>query len=385
MQEIVRMPHLGETMEEGRIVGIYVKEGDYVKKGDLLFEVETDKTVLTVESYKEGYVRKLYVAPDDVVKVGEPVLLLTSTQDEPISEEESSVPEEEKEEKHEVVKPPTSEERIEKIPATPLAKKIAKEYGISLSDIVPGGEKIKKEDVLRYVEEKRGKKENWKVLDLPDIRRTIGKRMTQSKREAPHFYLTVSVDMTNIKETKDILHKERALSISYTDFILKALSISLLEYELLNAHFLGDNKVKIFYNVNIGIAVDRGDALLVPVLKDVAGKDMEEISKERRELIDRALNSRLLLEDTKDATFTISNLGPYNIDEFSAIINPPEVGILAIGKIHESPVYKEGTFVPRSIMKLTLSLDHRVVDGAYGARFLNKLKTLLENPILIWR
>lgn len=372
-------------MEEGKIVSIYVKEGDYVKKGDLLFEVETDKTVLTVESYKEGYIRKLYVAPDDVVGVGEPVLLLTSTQDEPISEEVVSAPIEEKEEKHEEVKPPASEEKTEKIPATPLARKMAKEYGISLSDIVPEGDKIKKEDVLRYVDEKKGKEENWKLLSLSDVRRTIGKRMSQSKREAPHFYLTVSVDMTNIKEMRGVLRKEKALSLSYTDFILKALSISLLEYELLNAHYLSENKIKVFYNVNIGIAVDRGDALLVPVLKDVAGKDMEEISKERRELIDRALNNRLLLEDTKDATFTISNLGPYNIDEFSAIINPPEVGILAIGKIHESPVYREGAFLPRSIMKLTLSLDHRVVDGAYGARFLNKLKTLLENPILIWR
>ncbi len=382
MPEIIKMPHLGETMEEGRIVSFYVKEGDFVKKGDPLFDAETDKTVLTVESFREGFVRKVLVKEDDVVKVGEPVLLLTSTKDKPLEDVEFSTPEEKKEEVKEkeiVIDEEVSSERKEekRILATPLAKKLAKEEGIELSEITPQGEKIKREDVERYLREKK----NDTVFS--PARKAIGERMTLSKTTIPHFYLTISVDMEKIKETREILEREREWKLSYTDFLLKALAISLRKYPHLNAYFT-EGRLEPFESVNIGIAIDTEESLIVPVLKNLEKKTIHDISNIRRALVEKAFEKRLTPDDMKDATFTVSNLGPYNIEEFSAIINPPQVGILAVGKVIDTPYVVEGKVVIRPIMKVTLSADHRAVDGAYGAKFLNELKILLENPVLMW-
>ncbi len=384
MQEIIKMPHLGETMEEGKIVSFYVKEGDYVKKGDLLFETETDKTVLTVESFKEGYIRKIYVKEGDVVKVDEPVILLTTTKDEPFQDQEGEAgPLEKKEERPKVEPPQVKKETREKVLATPLAKKLAEEYGIDLSDIKPEGERIKRKDVERYIESM--KKESSKVdITLSHARRSIGDKMVISKTTIPHFYLTISVDMEKAKEAKNILNKEKGWELSYTDFLLKALAKSLLLYPHLNAHFIKDRGLEVFQGVNIGIALDTEEALLVPVMREVEKKGIEEISEVRRELVKKASDKKLTPQDMEGATFTISNLGPYNIEEFSAIINPPQVGILAVGKILDTPVVLDGNIIVRPIMKLTLSADHRAVDGAYGAKFLDTLRRFLENPILMW-
>ncbi len=384
MQELVKMPHLGETMEEGRIVDIYVKEGDYVKKGDLIFETETDKTTLTVESFKEGYVRKVFVNIGDTVRVGEPVLLLASSKDEPIefSEEglKNKIEKEDKkvEDENNEIKDVEIEEKKEKILATPLAKKIAKEHGVDLALIAKGKDKIKREDVEAYI-----KKKESEEIPLSSLRRAIGEKMSISKREIPHFYLTLSVDMEKVRDLKETLNSTKNLKLSYTDFIIKALSISLLKYKNLNAHFKKEG-LKVFDSVNIGVALDKGDSLIVPVIHDVEKKDIVEIEKERHNLVDKALSGKLTPFDMEGATFTISNLGPYNIEKFSAIINPPQVGILAIGKIKDTPLAVDGQVRIKPVLKVTLSADHRAIDGAYGAKFLNYFKEILENPILIW-
>ncbi len=385
MQELIRMPHLGETMEEGRIVDIYVKEGDYVKKGDLIFETETDKTTLTVESFKEGYVRKIFVDIGDTVKVDEPILLLTSSKDEPIEAPEEGLKAEIKkedigiEDKNDEIEEVKIEEKKERILATPLAKKIAKEHGIDLTLIAKGKDRIKREDVEAYIKKKEGGEE----IPLSSLRRAIGEKMSRSKREIPHFYLTLSVDMEKVKELKETLNSAKDLKLSYTDFIIKALSISLLKYKNLNAHFKKEG-LKVFDSVNIGVALDKGDSLIVPVIHNVEKKDIEEIERERHDLVDKALNGKLTPFDMEGATFTISNLGPYNIEEFSAIIDPPQVGILAIGKIKDTPLAVDGQVRIKPVLKVTLSADHRAIDGAYGAKFLNYFKEILENPILIW-
>ena len=392
MKEIIKMPHLGETMEEGRIVTFYVKEGDYIEKGDIIFDTETDKTTLSVESYKKGYVRKIFFKPGDVVKVGEPVLLLTSEKDEPIEEpfsyEEESKDKKEPEivHKEEDIAEIKINQREKKILATPLAKKIAKEYEIELSKVkeIVGNKIIKKDDIERYLDLEKKKTVKKEKFSLTGARKVIGDRMVFSKSHIPHFYLTISVNMSSVKTDKEILNQEiTGVSISYTDFILKALSLSLLEYRFLNAHY--DRELTIFESVNIGIAVDKGDTLIVPVLKNIEDKDILEISRERRVLIEKALSDKLKPQDLEGATFTISNLGPYNIDEFAAIINPPQVGILAVGKIKDTPIVEDGKVRITPIMKLTLSGDHRAIDGAYGAKFLDRVKALLEHPVLMWK
>ncbi len=386
MQELIKMPHLGETMEEGRIVEIYVKEGDYVKKGDLIFETETDKTTLTVESFKEGYVRKIFVNVGDTVRVGEPILLLTSTKDEPIEspgEERRKEPERETkviEDEVDEVEGVKAREEEEKVLATPLAKKIAREHGVDLTLIQKKG-KIKREDVERYIEENLGK--GYQYIALSSARRAIGKKMSLSKGQIPHFYLTLSINMERIRDVKTTLNSVKSLKLSYTDFIIKAVSVSLLEYKQLNAYFKKD-ELQLFYSINIGIAVDVGDSLVVPVIREVEKKGIEEIEKCRHELVEKAIYGKLNPFDVEGATFTISNLGPYNIEEFSAIINPPQVGILAVGKIVDTPVAVDGKIKIVPLLKVTLSADHRAIDGAYGAKFLNYLKEILENPILMW-
>ncbi len=389
MQDIIKMPHLGETMEEGKIVSIYVKEGDFIKKGDLLFDVETDKTVLTVESYKDGFVRKIFIKPDDVVKIGEPILLLTSTENEPIEEKEM-IKSSEEEKKEDTEKTYMNEEKLDlthskKVLASPLAKKLAKDYGIDLFKIKPKGDIIRKEDIEIYMKNLKEKINIEKErVDLSYSRKIIGSRMKKAKNEIPHFYLTISLDMSKVKETKDLFLNEKGLSLSYTDFILKALSSTLLKYKFLNAHFVEEGVIDIFNTINIGMAVDAKDTLIVPVLKNIENKSLREISTERKMLVEKALSNKLLPQDTEGATFTISNLGPYGILEFSAIINPPQVAILAIGKITYTPMVIDQEVAVRPVMKVTLSADHRVIDGAYGAKFLDEFKKLLENPVLLW-
>ena len=394
MKELITMPHLGETMESGKIVTVLIKEGDYIKKGDILFEVETDKTVLNIDNFKEGFVRKIYAKSGDDIKVGAPILLITSEKDEPI-DNESSETSVKKEDNHETISEEIQKVKNnknmgkKKILASPLAKKLAREHGIGLSGVKgsgPNGE-IKKRDMETYISSLNTSIGNGeKSILLSASRRTIGKKMQESKQQIPHFYLTTSVDMGKIKEEKaaileEFLTKGKDISLSYTDFILKGVSQTLSEYIFLNAHF--KEKFIVFDIINIGIAVDTEDSLLVPVLKDLKNKTVLDIGKERKELVEKAFQGMLTIEDTQGATFTVSNLGMYDIYEFSAIINPPQVGILAIGKIVDTVVVSNGKIIIRPIMNITLSADHRAIDGAYGAKFLKRLKTILENPVLM--
>ena len=394
MKELITMPHLGETMESGKIVTVLVKDGDYIKKGDILFEVETDKTVLNIDSFKEGFVRKIYAKPGDDIKVGTPILLITSEKDEPIDDEPFEIPAKE-EEKYEIISKEIQNTKNDqktgkkKILASPLAKKLAREHGVELSKIKgsgPNGE-IKKRDIETYVSSLNTSIDSGKKsVPMSTSRRVIGIKMQESKQQIPHFYLTTSIDMSKIKDEKtaiseEFLIKEKNISLSYTDFILKGVSQALSEYEFLNAHF--KEELTVFDVINIGVAVDVEGSLLVPVLKDLRNKTVSDIGEERKKLVEKAFQGTLTVEDTQDAIFTISNLGMYDIYEFSAIINPPQVGILAIGKIVDSAVVFNGAVTVRPIMNITLSADHRAIDGAYGAKFLKRLKTILENPVLM--
>jgi pyruvate dehydrogenase E2 component (dihydrolipoamide acetyltransferase) len=425
MAEVIRMPRMSDTMEEGNIVGWLKKVGDSVEPGDVLAEVETDKATMELESYHEGVL--LYIGIKEGPVPVDGVLAVIGEEGEDYqaaldaaggSEAKEEAPAEQatktttsKEEAPapvaaEVSAPASVESGDKRLKASPLAKKIASEAGVDISAISGSGDqgRIVKRDVESYIENKPAQspaptkeeskpaptvptfnyngsgEANYQDTPVSQMRKTIARRLGESKFSAPHFYLTVEIDMVNAINARKQMNELSPVRISFNDLVVKACAVALRQHPAVNSSWLGD-KIRTNGHINIGVAVAVEDGLLVPVINHADMKSLSQINTEVKTLAEKAKDRKLQPAEMQGNTFTISNLGMFGIEEFTAIINPPDACILAVGGIIDKAVVKDGEVVPGKRMKVTLSCDHRVVDGATGAQFLNTLKGILEEPI----
>ena len=410
MAEIVTMPRLSDTMTEGVVAKWHKQVGDTVSEGDLLAEIETDKATMEFESFQEGVLLHIGVEEGGKAPV-DSILAILGEKDEDTqtilkeykknTEKKESEP---KEEKKEVKKetPKTVTPSVPKIverktvtatnvsaptnggeKVSPLAKKLAKERNINLSFIKGTGDggRIVKRDIDNYSGGTHPAVERYTEVSVSQMRGVIAQRLGESKFSAPHFYLTVEIDMGNAIDARQAINGVSPVKVSFNDMIVKATSMSLQQHPEINSSWQGDT-IRFNEHIHIGVAMAVEDGLLVPVVRFADTKRLSQIAAEVKDYGARAKSKKLQPEDWQGNTFTISNLGMFNIEEFTAIINPPDACILAVGGIIEKPVVKNGQIVIGKTMKVTLSCDHRVVDGVVGSKFLATLKNYLENPIL---
>ncbi len=410
MAEVVRMPKMSDTMTEGVLAKWHKKVGDKVKSGDLVAEVETDKATMDFESFQEGTVLYIGVEEGKAVPV-DGIIAVFGKEGEDYKSLLTDAP---------VAKAPAAEEAVSapaanaapaavsapapavnassdsRVKASPLAKKIAEEKGIDLAQVKGSAEngRIIKKDVEDFkpgsstASSKQANitlptyigQEKYTEVPVSQMRKVIAKRLAESKFSAPHFYLKMTVDMTAAMDARVKMNEVAQVKISFNDIVLKAVAVALKQHPNVNSSWLGD-KIRYNEHVNIGVAVAVEDGLLVPVVRFADGKSLSHISAEVKDFAQKAKDKKLQPSDWEGSTFTISNLGMFGIDEFTAIINPPDACILAVGGIQSVPVVKNGQVVAGNVMKLTLSCDHRVVDGATGAAFLQTVKSLLEEPV----
>lgn len=426
MAEIIRMPRLSDTMEEGNIVNWLKKEGEIVKPGDILAEVETDKATMELESYHNGTliyigVKSGPVPVDGIIAIignpGDDVQKILAAQSGPASENgvkkesPSETPAPAPATSTVTVQAPTVEFKSEPAPlvsqqsdedtrikASPLAKSLASEAGVNLSSVKGSGDlgRIVKRDVEAFIQNPvvipSGTSSvvapvgladfNYGDVPVSQMRKTIARRLGESKFSAPHFYLTMEINMDKAVEAREGINKISPVKISFNDLVVKACATSLRKHPAINASWFGD-KITYHKDIHIGVAVAVEDGLLVPVITHTDGKTLSAINQEVKELAAKAKSKKLQPQEMTGNTFTISNLGMFDIEEFTAIINPPDACILAVGSIIKKPVVKNDQIVIANMMKVTLSCDHRVVDGATGAQFLQTLKSVLENPVMM--
>lgn len=408
----IEMPKLSDTMEEGVIAKWNIKEGDKVSAGDIIAEVETDKATMEVEAFDEGTVLKIFVEEGDAIPLGglmavigdegENIDDLVSDSDsgsassaseaddsskEQDDSDDSSASESEKKEEKPAEKQTSSSDEDGRIKASPLAKKMAEEKGIDLSDVDGSGPegRIVKKDIENYTPSAAASSQTFASEESEDIRvsqmrKTIAKRLSESKFTSPHFYVTVDIDMEAAMEARKGINEISDVKISFNDIIVKACSVALRRHPSINVSWMEDT-IRRHGDVNIAIAVAVEDGLMTPVIRHADKKSLRQISAETRELAGLSRDRKLQPEQMQDSTFTISNLGMFGIEEFTAIINPPNASILAVGAIRDEAVVKNGEIVPGKRMKVTLSNDHRTVDGASAAEFLSTVRALLENPL----
>ncbi len=409
MAEIVYMPKLSDTMTEGVVASWIKNVGDTVKNGEIIAEIETDKATMEFESFYDGVLLYIGVETGDTAPVNT-ILAIIGEKDEDITEliSQTTVVSDKITEPDPIVpiiETPQAEVKtvapakvpviaqntaVDRIFASPLAKKLAEEKGIDISFVAGTGEngRIVKRDVDHYVPYNSQQKqiqtnyvgvESYTDEPISQMRKTIAKRLAESKFTAPHFYLTMDIDMDNAIQTRKSLIA-LDVKVSYNDFIIKAVALALKKNPNVNSAWLGD-VIRRNQHVHIGVAVAVEDGLLVPVIRFADEKSLTEISNEVKELAGKAKTKKLQPSDWEGNTFTISNLGMFGIEDFTAIVNPPDSCILAIGAIKEIPVIKNGQVVPGNVMKVTLSCDHRVVDGATGSTFLVSFKEYMENSV----
>jgi pyruvate dehydrogenase E2 component (dihydrolipoamide acetyltransferase) len=394
----VVMPKMGYDMTEGTIVRWRKHEGDEVKRGDIIAEVETSKVTVEVEAYSSGILRKILVPEGQTVPVGE-VVAIIADRDEPIpGVTEKAAP---RDRAPQAVKtaptPEGAEEEAPRIPASPIARRMAREQGLDLRQVMgtgPGG-RIIKEDIETFLAKRPAEAPTpspapvaavsheipYEERELSRLRQTIARRMAESKRVAPHFYVTSEIDMTEALKLRQGLNAiGEAAKISVTDMLVKAAAKTLQEFPEVNASF-ADGKIRVYRRINIGIAVALDQGLVTPVLPDCDKKPLAQIAREAKELVERARTGRMRPEDLTPGTFTISNLGMFDVDEFVAVINPPEAAVLAVGSVIPRPVVVGGEVRVADRVRVTLSADHRVIDGAVAARFLQRYKVFLEQPL----
>jgi pyruvate dehydrogenase E2 component (dihydrolipoamide acetyltransferase) len=417
--EVVLMPKMSDTMQEGVIAAWHKKVGDSVKSGELLAEIETDKATMEYESYNTGTL--LYIGAEagksvavngvlavigeknadwqtllkaHEAKAGGAPAATTATQTQPtVSSQTSS----------ESTPSTESHSTNGRLKASPLAKKLAKDKGFDIAKIHGTGDhgRITKRDVENYkpsaeptaakstssaaapvVLPKVVGEESFEEVPVSQMRKTIAKRLAESKFSAPHFYLTMEINMDKAVEARKSINEISPVKISFNDMVIKAAAAALRQHPDVNASWLGD-KIRKNHHIHVGVAVAVKDGLLVPVIRFADNKSLSHIAVEVKDLAQKAHDKKLQPSDWEGSTFTISNLGMFGIEEFTAIINPPDACILAVGGIKETPIVKNGQIVPGNVMKVTLSCDHRVVDGAVGSAFLKTLKGLLEDPVRI--
>ncbi len=422
MAEIVTMPRLSDTMTEGTVAKWHKKVGDKVKEGDLLAEIETDKATMEFESFQEGVLLYIGVeegstAPVDSIlailgKEGEDISQLINGKSESPAASQEESEETAKREEQPAARPSESDDDIDvevesndrRIKISPLARKLAKEKGIDISKLQGSGEggRIVKRDIDAYKPvsepEKPASKEetaqhvanksapaaaasvSYTEEPISQMRKTIARRLAESKFTAPHFYLTMEIDMDRAVEVRRMLNEISDVKISFNDLVIKAAAISLIKHPNINTSWTGE-AIRYNRDINIGVAVAVEEGLLVPVIRHADQLGLSAIASQVKEFAQKAKDKKLQPSDWEGNTFTISNLGMFGIDEFTAIINPPDACIMAVGSIKQIPVVKDGQIVPGHVMKVTLSCDHRVVDGATGAAFLQTFKSMLEDPM----
>ena len=417
MEEVVLMPRLSDTMTEGVIAGWQKNVGDTVKKGEVLADIETDKATMELESYKDGVL--LYQG----AKAGEKILVneLLCIIGKPGLDVEAIVAAVKTGGKTTEEGPQTTEKKAEaasgsvntqpvaapvaevvndgRIFASPLAKKVASEKGIDLRYVKGSGDngRITKTDIDNYtpasavaseqtasvskaVAAASTGVESFEEVPVSQMRKTIARRLSESLFTAPHFYLTMSIDMDAAVAARIKINEVAPVKVSFNDMVLKATALALKQHPKVNSSWLGD-KIRYNHHINIGVAVAVEDGLLVPVVRFADTKSLSQIGAEVKIFAQKAKDKKLQPADWEGSTFTISNLGMFGIDQFTAIINPPDSCILAVGGISQVPVVKNGQVVPGNVMKVTMSCDHRAVDGATGSAFLQTLKSLLEEPL----
>jgi len=383
----VIMPKMGQTMERGKIIKWLKKDGEEVRRGDPLLEIETDKTTIEVEARESGILKIIAEEGEEVPIATTIAYIVKEGETIPEGKEPKKTPE-----KAEVTP-------VKRVKASPLARKIAEEKGIDLTKVQgtgPGG-RITKNDVLAYLEreaeaasaEKASMESTlpeYEVVPMSSMRRAIARKMVESKTYAPHFYVTVQVDMTEAVRMREnlipLFEAKKGVRLSFTHLLIKAVASALEKYPQLNATFEED-EIRIWKDVNIGIAVSLEDGLIVPVLRGANKLDLFEIASQASELVTKAREKRLREDEFSGGTFTISNMGAVGVDSFIAIINIPETAILATGRISDKPAVVDGELTIRKMMNMTLSADHRVVDGVTAAKFLQEIKRLLESPYLL--
>ena len=412
----IEMPKLSDTMEEGVIAKWNVNEGDAVSAGDIIAEVETDKATMDVEVFDVGTILKIVPGEGDAVplggliaiigEVGEDISSLleddsnsATTDSAPATKEDNATTTEKAVDAPAVVVAPSSGDG--RIKASPLAKKIAADKGVDLHSISGSGPegRIVKKDVetaqnatsstltrpgasvpVASSTAKSFASLASQEVKVSQMRKVIAKRLSESKFTNPHFYETIDIDMKAAIEARTQLNDKLDIKVSFNDIVVKASAVALSRHQAINSSWMGDTIIE-HADVHIAVAVAIDEGLMTPVLRHVDQKGLIQISSETRELAGLARDRKLAPEQMEGSTFTISNLGMFGIEEFTAIINPPNACILAVGAIRDVPVVENGAVVPGKRMKVTLSSDHRIVDGAKAAEFLNTLRSLIENPL----
>lgn len=431
----VTMPKLSPTMEEGTIAKWHAKEGDHVKAGDVIIEVATDKATVEHSALDEGFLRKILISDGQIARVNQAIAIFTETQDEsiegyePEGEKTPEVPSAEAKPENETKEPAQKEEKAPapaqsgsglrepafapppplegytfegptkaisgKIPASPLARKLAKEKGVDLGTIKgsgPHGRILSKDinagapsGVVSFgpIEPPTIPAGSYEEEPLSQMRKVIGKRLQESKTFIPHFYVTQEMDaipMVGIREQC----KAGGLKVTFNDLIVRAVALSLRKHPEINSGFNTVNSTIVRYQtIDVAVAVSIPDGLITPILRHTDYKNLGEISSEVKTLVKKARDGKLAPEEFTGGSFTISNLGMFGIRDFVGVINPPQAALLAVGGIIEKPVLKDGQVVPGKTISLTLSSDHRVIDGADAARFLQTLQLFIENPALL--
>ncbi len=417
MAEIVRMPKLSDTMTDGTVAAWHKKVGDKVKSGELLAEIETDKATMEFESYVDGVLLYIGVEKGKTVAV-DALLAVFGKEGEDVSAivaAESAAPA--AKEEAPIAAAPAPKAPVAEAPkavvsqapvaaahspaaapvpfndgrmrVSPLAKKLAEDKGLPLQ-YIPGsgdGGRIVRRDVDAFMAgasvQSASAVESYTEENVSQMRKTIARRLAESKFTAPHFYLTMEINMGRAVEARAAIIAATGSKVSFNDMVVKATALALKQHPKVNSSWQGDT-IRYNHHVHMGIAVAVEEGLLVPVVRFADTKTLAQINQEVKTFAEKAKNKKLQPSDWEGNTFTISNLGMFGIEEFTAIVNPPDACILAVGAIREVPVVKDGAVVPGHTMKLTLSCDHRVVDGASGSAFLQTLKAMLEEPVLMF-
>jgi pyruvate dehydrogenase E2 component (dihydrolipoamide acetyltransferase) len=422
MAIVIDMPKLSDTMQEGVIAKWNIKEGDKVSSGDIIAEVETDKATMDVEVFDGGTVLKIMAKEGEAVPLGGKMAIIgepgedisallggdssSSSKEAPKTDKKADKSADSTKDEEKSFDPlfgdideskAVSEMGDSRVKASPLARKMAEDQGINLSNVKgtgPNG-RIVKADIESFDKSaskapvaSEGKGVSYpsftvdaedKEIRISQMRKTIAKRLAESKFTSPHFYETVDIDMKGAIAARESMNASGEVKISFNDLVVKACAKALRQHPKMNSSWFGD-VIKEHGGVHVAIAVAIDDGLVTPVIRNTDLKGLAQISAETRDLAKRARDKKLEPKDWEGSTFTISNLGMYGIEEFTAIINPPNAAILAVGAIRDVPVVENGQIVPGKRMKVTLSSDHRVVDGATCAEFLNSVRRFLENP-----
>ncbi len=382
MSEIIRMPKMSDTMLKGVLVKWHKKVGDHINIGDIIAEIETDKAIMDLESFYDGELLYLGAKEKDIIPV-DAIIAIVGEKNEDYSEllkDNKNNISNNLVVNHDKTLNDNNKKEYEddRIKVSPLARKMSQEYNIDLKKI-DKIDRITKKDIIEY---KNNISNNYDDVPLTSIREIIASKLSDSKLSIPHFYIQMDINMNKIIELKSKLFNDINLKLSFNDFIIKAVGCAIKKHPKINTSW-NNNTIRFYNNINIGIAIAIDDNLFTPVIKNVNDKSLSFISKTVKEFVLKAQNNKFKHEDLKDSTFTISNLGMYGINSFTAIINPPNTCILSIGAIKKIPIVVEDKIVIGNQINVILSCDHRVIDGKIGAEFLITLKNIIENPLKI--